>query len=1547
MANIQEFYTVIKLNDQEAKNTLEQLKKKVDDLKAARDKAIAAGSDSNFIKDLNKELKSARAELKAYDTNVRKTISTLDNLSASSVSDIEKAMRSMMKIQKEATNPDDWNRMQVYIDKCRERIEQFKQGIHAASNETDNLSKVMSNIKGASLNELNQAKNYLEGQIADMSPDSMSYSTAVNQLQEVKARIQQVNAEQTKMVSLIEKYDRETDNTRKDMQSVQRETALVEKTLKNISGASIRDLDYSLKIVTERMKGLDRGSQEFKDLTQQAKKFKAELERINNEQREAKSVFSRGVDFFNRNWGVITQAIATFSGLSFTIRKAVSEYAKMEDALASTRKYTGMADDAVRNLNEDFKKMDTRTAREQLNEYAGIAGRLGVTSEDAVKEFVDGADKIQVALGDDLGEDAVATIGKLTMAFGEDKRMGLRGAMLATGSAVNTLSQTSSASAGYMVDFTSRLAGMGLQADIAQTNIMGYASVLDQNMQQAEMASTAMGQLITAMFKDPAKFAKLAGQNVKAFTNLLRKDANQAILTFLASMRDKGGFSELAPMFDDMGLSGQRCVGVLSTMASKLDDVKKAQEIANVAYSDGTSVISEFNTMNNTANAKLDKAKKHFAELAIELGEKLMPVASMTISSTSLLVRGLSRVISFALKMKTTLITLTSVLVVYTIATKGQIAVDKLHVLWNTKVITSLKALKTAMMENPYTATAVLVLAIVAAYQDWFRTTNEVTSAQKGLRDVQDEVNSNTRTEINNLNELVKIAKDKKNSDDERREAIRKLNEISPEYLGNLNLENINTIEATNSVEAYTKALVLNAKAKALAAKIQDVEDRKNKVKNSDNSSIIDFVQTGINNVANFLSKGGNAISTLMTNGNLSGWDMKTSLEEEGYAFNNMQAAIIRTNNSLIELNKEQKIYQKELENTIKEQNALDAKNRQEDNSEEANNPFHQETEKEKKERLKREKAEERERARRAAAALKAKKEADKADKAETDRQLSENALKYAKGLIDYRTFMQERERIQLEGIQKRKTHWDKESNEYKGLLNKEEELTMKHDEEMLNMNLRDIERQRQATAVELEKSFYDKNSEVYLNEDALNEALYQNDVEAMQKRLKLFSIGSEDWLNTKDELERMEQQHQLDNERTFQERLRSLRENYGKTDVEELHQIELAGLEELHKKKLLKEEEYLEMKKNLERHYELEKSREDVKNSAGEQFRKRNTENYEINKNKATADYESQNGEGTSLGNFLTSDWQIFAGTWANIKKMEEEGVISHQEAMAQMADATADLAKGMAEKMQAAYDSISSIMSGMSSYYSAVSEYEVTVTEKKYQKQIDAAGNNSAKKKKLEEKQQKEIARIKSKYAKKQAAMQIAQAIAQSAISAINAYSSAMAGVPYPANMVLAPVAAGIALAAGAIQIATIKKQQQAQEAGYYSGGFTGGKRYRKEAGVVHEGEFVANHAAVNNTRILPAFQLIDQAQRNNTIGSLTAEDVSRSLGNGGSTVISAPTVMVQNHNEELNDTLNNTNLVVNELKDMLGEGIYAKVSLDDLEREWKHRQHLKNNK
>lgn len=170
----------------------------------------------------------------------------------------------------------------------------------------------------------------------------------------------------------------------------------------------------------------------------------------------------------------------------------------------------------------------------------------------------------------------------------------------------------------------------------------------------------------------------------------------------------------------------------------------------------------------------------------------------------------------------------------------------------------------------------------------------------------------------------------------------------------------------------------------------------------------------------------------------------------------------------------------------------------------------------------------------------------------------------------------------------------------------------------------------------------------------------------------------------------------------------------------------------------------------------------------------------------------------------------------------------------------------------------------------------------------------------------------------------IEIAQAYASTAMAAINSYASAS-----KVSWVLGAIAAAMATAAGMLQIATIKKQHAAEEAGYYSGGFTGGNQYRKRAGVVHEGEFVVNHQGVNNPNILPLLNIIDRAQRNNTIGTLSQAEVSRQLGQGGAVV--APTVNVQTDNSQLQGALDVVSETVGKLNERLSKPIPAVVAID----------------
>lgn len=1517
MAGYNEVYTTtVKLNSEEAKNRLLELQKVVDTLKQKRNEAFKA-NDMQLFAALGKDLSKAEHELKLFKNQTMSVVETLKHIDSSSVEQLEKAVRSLKRQQKKTNDENLYAEIAVQIQRCKERIDEFKQAERGATEEAKalsagmlNLRNVMSNIGHASLNKLREAESYLKQQVSNQDPSSTSYATSVSQLKEVQAQILKIESEQKRVNQLIDQYDDEIKQAYKDMSTVQRETKLVNDTLRTLDHASVDKLQYSIKIINENLRHMDRGTAEFKQMSEQAKRLRTELAKVNFEGRAQQSWINRTADWFNKMQGMAIAAVASLSGVALTVRQCVSEFAKMDEELVNVQKYTGQTKQEVEEMNETFKNMNTRTPREKLNELAQDAGRLGIHTKQAVEEFVDGADKINVALGDDLGEDAVKNIGKLAQMFGEDKTKGLRGAMLATGSVVNELAQNSSAAGSYLVDFTARLAGVGKQAKLSQQQIMSYASVLDQNMQQDETAATAMSGLISKMFQNPAKFAKLAGQNVKEFSKLLKTDANEALMRFFAAMKAKGGFAQLAPMFEKMNLDGSRSVGVLSVMADKLDDVKKAQVLANQAYASGTSVLNEFNTQMSSEQAKLDIASKKFKEMRIELGKKLLPIASHGLKLGSTFIELLSALIDFASKYAVTIVTLTATISALIVAENLDILKKKAVAFWNDVLIAGTKKLWTLLINNPYVALAGAVAALVAILIDLTRHTDKQAAAQKTLNEIREKAQEDIVEEKQKIEALVAVARDDTNSMNDRIKATKELNRIIPNYNAQLDKTTGKYKENKKALDEYLSSLVHKYEIEGAKSMLADLGKQAAKAKID-----VDNAKKAVREAKEMQNSGvGQSYTT--------SWGSVTNTTVD--YMQKVNVDLEKANNKAAEVKAKQDAIMKTWGNDIKK--SVIASISEDNTDTNTGGTGGGGTGEDEKARKKREAAERKRRAEQKRAML-----AElKAAKAHTDELQAQNIAAVAAGLKTDRQFVNDQHRIAIAGIDDQIAIYKKYNEEYRQLsddrMREEEEMSRAHNKFLL----KDIVKRNQLEVAQAHADFLNVNSDIYMNEEALNERLYEIDMSAMADRIAALREGSEEWLDAKDEIDRAELEHSIQQQRHFAELLSRYREQWGRKDVKQQQQIELMGLQTLYEKKLIKEKEYQEMRKLINAKYEEETSEVNLKNSKGRTQRDYLDTKYRTVRNNAEADYENQHGEGSSVIDFMTKDLDVFASSWATIKKMEQDGVISHQEAMQMMLNATGDLAEGMVHKMQAAMDAIQPIMNAMSSYWSAQSDYEQRVTEKKYDKLINAAGKNSAKQKKLEEKKQKDIAKIKTKYNKKQMKMEIAQATATMLIGAMSAYTSALKGAPYPANQILAPLAAGIATAAGLLNIAAIKKQHAAEEAGYYEGGFTGGSNYRRRAGVVHEGEFVVNHSGVNNTALGPVLQMIDVAQRNNTIGQLSSADVSRQLGQGGAAVV-APVVNVANDNAELKSTLQEVVQVVALLHDSVKNGIPAFYTID----------------
>lgn len=1423
--------------------------------------------------------------------------------------------------------------------------------------------------------------------------------SATNELKKMEDELKRMQDTQQRLLASRKKGDAEAgrllqkdiDNLKSRIGNTKKYIAGLDSTLQDLSQQTYKELQNSVRGLEKLLRSgqYKRHSEQWNEIADKLREAKKEMDAYKVATQEQQSYLGRFFSFLNKNWGAFTQIFGSLTLVNMTVRSAVKDFAAMEEAMANTRKYTGLTDEAIRDLNEDLKRMDTRTSREQLNELAGAAGRLGKTSKKDILEFVEAGNMIQVALGDDLGDGAIDKVGKLAMAFGEDKKIGLRGAMLATGSAINELAQNSSAQAGYLVDFTARVAGFGKQLGLTQAQIMGFGAVMDENMLRDEMAATAFGNMLTKMQTDTAKFAKIAGMDITKFTNLLKTDANAAILALADNLR-RADPQIMMKMLDDMGLDGSRAVGVLSTLADKIDDVRARQQLATEAYREGTSVGKEYDTMNNTVEAQLEKTKKAFHEMTVELGGQLLPVMKYTISAGGMFVKLLSTLTTFVLEHKGALLYLASAIAFNTAVYKAHTIQLKLVAAWETIVtakekavaaavlftrnvlvgvhavwalvtkgvqgyIVVMRAAKIATLANPWGALVTVLLSVGTviygviaainkhneAVRNNIQETKNLRAIQKTQEEINKQVNESTAEQIVKVDRLTKIIRSNRFSIDERKKAIKTLQSIVPNYHASINREGQLFEQNSNSIKEYINNLTLAAKAEAIYQKKVDVEK-----KLLDLNSKRETINHSLNSVYAYRDAHPDQMKVTPIYRRVAGSANKQVVgyeESEGLKNSKEQERIHQGRLNYVDKEiKQQEAINKNLDEQLRKNEKLNEEyNKRVTRNDNANySPVgggtitEYETTADTKKKTKQQKAAEKAKAKRE----KEMRERTEAIKAEYKAEIAEEMLAYREGTTTYTDYIEEKHRIAENYYNAMKKLYGEDSTEFKKLLENRE----KEESEYYQWQLKQDEK-----AITIEKLQRDRNirrqfmQQRITDNDAMEEALFQSEMTALKQRQNLYLDGSREWIEIGEQITEKDKERKFQLEQSWLKRLSQYRQEMGKADYDKMLEIELQGVKAFYgalvESGQMTKTEYDAIIEHIKRKYAELKgeqfANQDISAKAAKALET-------ARKNAGAKQYEA--GDNATTGLFSISQavksQELINEELKRLYGEDYENNREYQEAKRQLDNETMQTIVAGA---QAAYSTISSFMSAASSYAQACSDLEVARVTANYDQQIDAAKKAGKDTTKLEKQKEKAIAKAKNDANEKAMAMEYAQAVASTAMAAINAYASASKVAWW-----LGPIAAGMAVAAGAIQIATIQKQHEAQQAsGYYEGGFTGGKNYRREAGVVHEGEFVANHQAVNNPNIAPVLSLIDQAQRNNKVASLRAEDVTNVMGGPAAQVV-APVVNVQTDSSKLDETLSLMGDTVRRLSDQIDEGIETNISIQELEKKRKYYNKLINN-
>lgn len=572
------------------------------------------------------------------------------------------------------------------------------------------------------------------------------------------------------------------------------------------------------------------GTAEWKKHDAQLKIVKARYDQIQSEALKTGMTIKGMASSANRAIGQMTGVIASFIGVALGMRKATDEFVQFDDQIADVQKTTGRTRDEVLELNEALKDttvIDTRTTQEGLLGLLRIAGKLGIEGKENLIGFTKAADEIAVSLTEDLGgdiEQSINTIGKLVDVFDVDEEFGIEESLRKTGSLINELGANSSATEMEVVDFISRLAGIGKTAKISIPNIAAFGSTLSQMKQSMEVGGTTFVNLIPKMFSDTATFARIAQMEVGEFTEILGTDANEALIRVLEGLKGNNeGMTEMIAKMGEMGLEGARAKNILTVMANNTDKLRKEQVLANEAFDEGTSILEEYNIKNTNVAAELDKSKKAVTNMWVELGEKLYPVIIQTNIGLAQLLKIVGVFIDFVKNNWKAIVVATSAIVAYNavlLVTTGRVR----------QAIIAIKAFTLALRSNPLGLIVGVLTAAATAYALYTKKISAAEEAQNSLNDANEKANEAFSEEESKIKSLTALAKSKSLADWKRKEAIDELIKIAPEHLGHLSLENINTEMASKSLERYIQLKIDDAKAEQLRTKMMEISAERRKV---------------------------------------------------------------------------------------------------------------------------------------------------------------------------------------------------------------------------------------------------------------------------------------------------------------------------------------------------------------------------------------------------------------------------------------------------------------------------------------------------------------------------------------------------------------------------------------------------------------------------------------------------------------------------------------------------------------------------------------------
>ncbi|WP_353167007.1 phage tail tape measure protein [Empedobacter brevis] len=692
------------------------------------------------------------------------------------------------------------------------------------------------------IHNLEKRNNELSTSIKSVQAEMKKYRTAKQKESEDYKNLQ----------SQLNKYNKELDVNRNKISQLTSTLKVNEMTTQQLK-ARAKELQFAL---SKMLNATDRNR-----MKEQLAEVNAQLSKMNALGDQQRLTFSSASGWLQRYQTHILSIAATITGLTYSLQQWIDFSAKLSDAEADVMKTTGLTATEIQKLNKHINTLNTRTSRVELLKLAEEAGRLGKEGIKDIQGFMVVADKLKVALGDDLNETQIRDVGKLVTTYRVATETGknFEGSMEALGSAINEVSASGANQASFLVDYMNRMAGVASQAKISASDNIGYAATFDEIGQSAEVSSTAMNKVLLDMFHDPTEYAKIAKMSLQDFNKLLNTDSNAAMIKFLEGLNgSEAGLQAMTQKMDELDAGGTRGVAALSALASNLDILKARQLTSNIAIQEATSLTDEFTIKNNNLAAVLDKIKNKVQNWFTS--DTLVSWLTTCVTWFAKFIGAVEDTDHKTTAWRNNIILLTKLLLILTVGLVSYNSALKLYAIWTARAqsgtalynlqlkiqnalaaiaiirteglaiakmlltgnikaaIVQLRLLNATLGLSPIGAVTALVMALATAYVLLKNNTEEANDVMNASVRIQNDIAESTSEQKNRIQNLLSVLKDENASIEQKQRALELLKKITNGYLDTLTLENATTKEGISLIKSYIKHIDDLAKAKAIVA---------------------------------------------------------------------------------------------------------------------------------------------------------------------------------------------------------------------------------------------------------------------------------------------------------------------------------------------------------------------------------------------------------------------------------------------------------------------------------------------------------------------------------------------------------------------------------------------------------------------------------------------------------------------------------------------------------------------------------------------------------